>query len=77
MTVNIAFQPATLINDLAAQMCDPADDLAMLEVLGKLAAGVESNIGLFARSAAKTATWQEVGDALGISRQAAHKRFSR
>lgn len=77
VTLDLSLRPAAIINDLAALMADPSDDLDMLYVLGRLAVAVDDNIRMHAHSAAKTATWQEIGDALVISRQAAHKRFSR
>lgn len=60
-----------------SEMTKTEDALAVLRVLGGIAAGVEAEIKSVARSAVSGATWQEIGEALGISRQAAHKRFSR
>lgn len=60
-----------------SEMTAYEDALARLTVLGEMVAAVEDEIRSVARTAVKGATWQEIGDALGVSRQAAHKRFSR
>lgn len=50
----------------------------ILVVLAEMHRAVEAEIAMYAHGAIREgATWQQVGDALGISRQAAHKRFSR
>lgn len=52
-----------------------ATDLDALSAMSEMSKVLDEQIGRFARGA--DATWQQVGDALGISRQAAHKRFSK
>jgi hypothetical protein len=56
---------------------DPTErwSLAKLPVLATLSQAIQDEIDMHAIAAAKGATWQEIGDALGISRQAAHKRY--
>lgn len=60
-----------------SELTPTEDALARLTTLGELAAAVDAEIRSVARTAVTGATWQEVGDALGVSRQAAHKRFSK
>lgn len=68
---------------LVVQSCDPfsggveADELDRLSVWGVIAHEAEVHVSAgVVRARNNGATWQEVADALGISRQAAHKRFS-
>lgn len=52
--------------------------VGILSTLSRMEHAIDDEIGMYVRSAVKKgATWQEIGDALGVSRQAAHKRFSR
>lgn len=67
-----------MVSDMAFMVGESSDDLDVAATLHKIAAEVDQQLGMFVRSAFRGgATWQEIGDALGISRQAAHKRFSR
>lgn len=74
---------AELIGDLAT-IVGPDDEFVgrgahagMLSVMSQMAKAVEHETRAYVRHAlADGATWQQIGDALGISRQAAHKRFS-
>ena len=54
---------------------DPAQGLQAVVALRRLADSLEeTNV---ARAREQGWTWQQVGDALGISRQAAHKKHGR
>lgn len=52
-----------------------ATDLDTLTALAEMSKVIDEQIGRIARIA--DATWQQIGDALGVSRQGAHKRFAR
>lgn len=67
-----------MVSDLAAMVGETTDDLSMAAMMAKIAAVADRDLGMHARSAVRNgATWQQVGDAVGISRQAAHKRFAK
>ena len=67
-----------MVSDLAYIAGGDPSDLAVAGMLAKIAAEADQQLGMFVRSAVRGgATWQQVADSLGISRQAAHKRFSR
>jgi transcriptional regulator of acetoin/glycerol metabolism len=65
------------LNDViaTAESADPADGLRAASVLRKLAEQIEAKQVVAARRAGWS--WQEIGDALGISRQAVHKKHRR
>lgn len=74
---------AELIGDLATIVGPDPDFIGrgahtgMLSVLRKMADAVEDETRAYVRHAiADGATWQQIGDALRVSRQAAHKRFA-
>lgn len=78
-TVELRYGIDMALDDLSDVFADhiangDATDLDVLRVLAKMTDVIESKIGHMARNC--DATWQQIGDALGISRQAAHKRFS-
>lgn len=78
ITVDTRSGMSGIISDIAYRLRTDDSELALLAVLGELAKAVEFELSLSARTSVREgATWQEVGDSLGISRQAAHKRFSR
>ena len=52
-----------------------ATDLDTLAALSAMSKVIDEQIGRIARNT--DATWQQIGDVLGTSRQAAHKRFSK
>jgi hypothetical protein len=54
---------------------DPADGLRAAQVLRRLAEQIEARHVAAARLAGWS--WQEIGDALGVSRQAAHKKHGK
>lgn len=54
---------------------DPADGLRAVVVLRRLADRVEATNVAAARAAGWT--WEQIGDALGVSRQAVHKKYGR
>ena len=58
-----------------AESPDPADGLRAASLLRKLAEQIESRHVRAARVAGWS--WQEIGDALGVSRQAVHKKHRR
>ena len=62
------------LNDViaTADSPDPADGLRAASVLRKLAEQIEAKHVVAARRAGWS--WQEIGNALGISRQAVHKK---
>lgn len=63
---------AETINRLVSMRYEtPAQEMAFLARLRK---AVDAEIEFMARNAPDL-TWQQIGDALGVSRQAAHKRF--
>ena len=58
-----------------AESSDPADGLRAASLLRKLAEQIEARHVSAARVAGWS--WQEIGDALGVSRQAVHKKHRR
>lgn len=73
-----------LVNELAARLgtvpTDTPDEGWMLEqisVLTKFIKAAENERDMYAVAAAPHRTWDEIGTAMGISRQAAHKRYGR
>lgn len=74
----------SMLSDLAVILGPDPDlsardyTLAILPTLAKMVQAVEDEARMYVRSAVeKGATWQQIGDALGVSRQAAHKRYGR
>jgi DNA-directed RNA polymerase specialized sigma24 family protein len=59
----------------AAESPDPEQGLQAVVVLRRLTDRLERTHVLAAR--AKGWTWQQIGDALGVSRQAVHKKYRR
>jgi hypothetical protein len=59
----------------AVESPDPADGLRAVAVLRRLAEHLEAAHVVRARQAGWT--WAEIGDALGVSRQAVHKKHRR
>ncbi len=59
----------------AAEGADPAAGLRAVVVLRRLADQLEARHVAGARRAGWS--WQEIGDALGVSRQAVHKKHGR
>lgn len=59
----------------ALDSTDPAEGLRAVVVLRRLADKVEVANVAAARSAGWT--WEQIGDALGVSRQAVHKKYGR
>lgn len=67
-----------VVVDLAWAYGQCATDLDAAGTLAKIAAEANSLVGMYVRGAVREgATWQQVADAIGMSRQAAHKRFSK
>jgi len=64
-----------LTSVITAGDADPEDGLQAVVVLRRLADRLERTHVLGAR--ARGWTWQQIGDALGVSRQAVHKRYGR
>ncbi len=58
-----------------AESPDPADGLRAASLLRRLAEEIEAQHVAAARVAGWS--WQEIGDALGVSRQAVHKKHRR
>lgn len=58
-----------------AESPDPADGLRAAALLRRLAEQIEARHVTAARLAGWS--WQEIGDALGVSRQAVHKKHRR
>lgn len=58
-----------------AEGADPADGLQAVVVLRRITDRLEETHVWAAR--AQGWTWQEIGDALGVSRQAVHKKYGR
>lgn len=54
---------------------DPAEGLRAVSVLRRIAERLETDNVARARLAGWT--WEEIGDALGVTRQAAHKKHGR
>ncbi len=54
---------------------DPAEGLRAVRVLRRIAERLETDN--VARARRSGWTWEEVGDALGVTRQAAHKKHGR
>ena len=59
----------------AAQSDNPAQGLQAVVVLRRLTERLEHTHVLKAR--AQGWTWEQIGDALGVSRQAVHKKYGR
>lgn len=50
--------------------------VGILDTLSKMAQAIDDETRMYVYGAVRAgATWQQIGDALGVSRQAAHKRF--
>ena len=60
---------------ITAGDADPKDGLQAVVVLRRLADRLERTH--VKRARAQGWTWQQIGDALGVSRQAVHKRYGR
>ncbi|HSJ82996.1 MAG TPA: helix-turn-helix domain-containing protein [Acidimicrobiia bacterium] len=60
---------------ITAGDADPEDGLQAVVVLRRLADRLERTH--VKRARAQGWTWQQIGDALGVSRQAVHKRYGR
>jgi hypothetical protein len=60
---------------MAAESDDPADGLRAVMVLRRLADRLEAVHVAAARR--QGWAWQRIGDALGVSRQAVHKKYGR
>jgi transcriptional regulator of acetoin/glycerol metabolism len=59
----------------AAEKGDPAQGLQAVVVLRRMADRLEQSHVAAARG--QGWTWQQIGDALGVSRQAVHKKYGR
>lgn len=59
----------------AAESDDPGDGLRAVVVLREVAERLEA--AQVARARLRGWTWEEIGDALGVSKQAAHKKHRR
>lgn len=64
---------ATLAKEAGAR--DPQTGLRAVAALGRLAEALER--AQVASARAQGWSWQEIGDALGVSRQAVHKQHAR
>jgi hypothetical protein len=53
------------------------DPLAVLRTVGQLEQDVAAEQRKAVRAAARRHTWAEIGEALGVSRQAAHHKFAK
>lgn len=65
------------MNDIAASIAgdDPATGLRAVQALRTLADRLEREQVVAARR--RGWTWEQIGDALGVTRQAVHKRYRR
>ena len=53
------------------------DPLEALALIGRLQRGVEGHQRAAVRAAAGRHSWKQIGDALGVSKQAAHQKFAK
>lgn len=58
---------------MAAESEDPSEGLRAVAALRRLAESLEARQVITARRAGWT--WEQIGDALGVSRQAVHKKY--
>jgi hypothetical protein len=54
-----------------------ADPLAALKCIGAVQRDLDAQQSRAVRAAVQTHSWAEVGDALGVSKQAAHQKFAK
>lgn len=64
-----------LLSTVQAEGADPAEGLQAVVVLRRATERLEETHVGAAR--AQGWTWQQIGDALGVSRQAVHKKYGR
>ena len=70
--------PRRRLQKLADELTKTPDGLEQLGVLQKIEKETKlSRVAAVKKAQAKRATWAEIGDALGTSKQAAHKRWSK
>jgi hypothetical protein len=69
-------QARTRLNELLDETIE-GDALAALEAVGDIEDDLADHRRKAVRAAAATHTWAEIGDALGVSRQAAHHKFAK
>jgi hypothetical protein len=72
---DFADRSASLLDQVAARA--EREPLAALTMLGQLQRDVDDLRGQVVRIAAADASWAEIGDALGVSKQAAHQRYAK
>lgn len=63
--------------DSQLQSAVTADPLAALGVIGAVDRDLDTHRNEAVRSAIQTHSWSEIGDAMGVSRQAAHQKFAK
>ena len=70
---------ATIINRLDDHLEDAiaADPLGALTLIGTVQRDVEDHQRHAVRAAVQHHSWTEIGDALGVSKQAAHQKFAK
>lgn len=73
----------SLVNELASRLGTVAHDaedgtweLDQARILTAIIKAAENERDIYAIAASNARTWDEIGAAVGTSRQAAHKRFS-